>query len=421
MGMRHRPVRVLHIIDTLGGGGAERQVADIVRLSAPADSTHFVVTILPDCADTFVYAQELQARRAYERSAPTVGSQLIAKWVTVARRNKAAFPAALWRVLSLLWHAAVTPFAIRRIAQVFAHFRPDVIHTHLVPDSLILGVLVRMVAHTPVIHTVPCLFSQMADDGIGWVPHAYRLLHPWIDRFSTGAVSELLGVGIPAEKILYELGGVDLELVEPARSTREEARLDLGRVLGLAADCPIALAVGRLHPSKGHAFAIEALFHLPARLSRLHLVILGEGDERDRLRALAARASVGDRVHLLGFRSDPLPFYAAADVYLRTTLLEPENLSFYLASAMGLPIVGFEIGWQTDPLRSRRHGVVVPARDSVRLAEAIAAILASGDRGRDMGEAGITYAREQLDLRESVAKLSAEYRALCPQPHIAAR
>ena len=40
-------------------------------------------------------------------------------------------------------------------------------------------------------------------------------------------------------------------------------------------------------------------------------------------------------VHALGFMSDPLPYYAAGNIYLRTNLFESENLSSYVAMAMG--------------------------------------------------------------------------------------
>ena len=60
-----RPVRVLHLIDGLGGGGSERLLWDTIRLSAPEDVIHYVVTMYPDHGDHFVYADLLRARGAY--------------------------------------------------------------------------------------------------------------------------------------------------------------------------------------------------------------------------------------------------------------------------------------------------------------------------------------------------------------------
>src|SRR5215207_8751950 len=67
-----RPVRVLHIIDTLGGGGSERLVWDIVRLSDPTRVKHRVVTIFADgYLVPFVYAKALSELGAYGSKALT--------------------------------------------------------------------------------------------------------------------------------------------------------------------------------------------------------------------------------------------------------------------------------------------------------------------------------------------------------------
>src|SRR6185312_3844031 len=61
-----RPLRVLHIIDTLGGGGSERLVWDLVRLSDQTQIKHRVVTIFPDgYFGPFVYAEPLRQLGAY--------------------------------------------------------------------------------------------------------------------------------------------------------------------------------------------------------------------------------------------------------------------------------------------------------------------------------------------------------------------
>jgi glycosyltransferase involved in cell wall biosynthesis len=300
-----------------------------------------------------------------------------------------------------------------RIARTYLSFRPEVVHTHLVPGPFILGVLVRLVTRKPVIHTVPCLLSQMTDDGIGWVRHVYRCLQRWVDYFSTGeAMGELLALGIPREKIIYDLGGVDLEEIGAARSERARFRHEIRSELGLPAASRIVLSVGRLHPSKGHSYALEAVAALAERFEDVHWVLLGEGDELEKLTVQADRLRISHRVHFAGFRHDYLRYYAAADVYLRTTIFEPENLSFYSAAAIGLPIIGFETGWATDPLRRIGNGLIVTNGHSAALANALAEVLTLPDCGRSLGSAGISYADECLDLRRSISRLGQHYNDL---------
>src|SRR5438874_9202372 len=66
--MTGRPVRVLHLIDQLDGGGAERWLYDIVRLTPKEAVQHRVVCILPDRGD-FVYAPPLSELGAYDARA----------------------------------------------------------------------------------------------------------------------------------------------------------------------------------------------------------------------------------------------------------------------------------------------------------------------------------------------------------------
>src|SRR5690349_16796064 len=61
-----RQLRILHIIDTLGSGGLERRLTDIVRMSDPHLAAHRVVTFFRDGHfGPFVYAKQLRAAGAY--------------------------------------------------------------------------------------------------------------------------------------------------------------------------------------------------------------------------------------------------------------------------------------------------------------------------------------------------------------------
>lgn len=404
-----RPVRVLHLINGLSGGGLERWLRDVVRLSDPAAVTHRVVVVYPDLGGDPVYAEALAEAGAYlppaapDRRGP--GARLVG---AVRRlRDRHRFPTAL----SLPLRLAAGAMAAGRVGRALREFRPDVVHSHSGPDVL-LGIGIRALTGIPLVHTVPCLFSQMADADYHWLPGVYRRAHRWIDRFSTGeSRTELIGVGVPPEKILYDLGGVDLDAVGRAMERRDEARAAVRTELGIPADAPIALSVGRLHPSKGHDRVVEALPHLLRQLPDLHWVALGEGPERPALEARAAALGVAGRTHLVGFHGDPFPFFAAADLYLRSTLLEPENLSFYQAMAAALPAVGFTTDWR-DLIDEVGQGETVPDGNPRALADAAARILSLPDRGRGLGEAARDYALRHLDVRASVALLAGCYAEL---------
>jgi len=404
-----RPIRVLHTISGLSGGGLERWLVDIIRLSDPAEVEHSVFVLYPDLGGSPVYDDDLAGRGILHVRGPGLRTRLLAG---LARRGRARKTTAFHDRLSLFSRALLCPIELPRAIRVFRQARPHVIHAHSGPD-LLLGVLLKARFGGPLVHTVPALFSQMRMEGLAWLPGFYRRAHRRIDIFSTGeARSELIAIGVPEDKILYDLGGVDLASVpDGGREHPDWSRANILRRLGLPDDSLLALSAGRLHRSKGHDQAIEMLAHLAADLPQLHLLIIGDGPERAALAEQARRLGVADRVHLLGFVRSPQPIFRAADIYLRTTILEPENLAFYEAMGAGLPVVGYDTGWP-DLITRVGHGRLVPMQDSAALAAAARAILDLPDRGRSLGRFGRDHAAAHLSVRSSVIAHLSTYKRL---------
>jgi glycosyltransferase involved in cell wall biosynthesis len=394
-------VRVLHLVAGLSGGGSERWLRDVVAMSPPG-LDHRVVTVEPDAGRNAVYAEELVALAAYE---PPRVPVLLAPALPHLRRQWPPRSNALRAVV----RGAGAGAALVRVAGMARRFRPDVIHSHTVPDFPI-GVAVSRAMRVPLVHTVPCLFSQLADSGRRWTPRMYATFQSSVACFSTGeGRGELEGLHVPPEKILYDLGGVDIGAADAALAERSRHAAEVRTELGLPEGCPVALSVGRLHPSKGHMLALQGLPTSLELVADVHWIVLGEGPQRPALEAMADRLGVRARTHFVGYQRDPLRFFAAADVYLRSAVLEPENLSFYESMAMALPAVGFATGESRDLLVTVGHGEQVPHGDVHAFALATARLLQRPDRGRSLGARGAAYARQHLDLSGSVDRLCAVY------------
>jgi glycosyltransferase involved in cell wall biosynthesis len=110
--------------------------------------------------------------------------------------------------------------------------------------------------------------------------------------------------------------------------------------------------------------------------------------------------------------NDPLPLYAASDIYLRAYLFEADNLSSIKAMAMGLPVVGFEVKGGLELVSETGHGLLVQPRDAEAMAEAAGRILSLPDSGRELGARGVNYCRQHLDFQKAVSMLEATYREL---------
>ena len=185
---------------------------------------------------------------------------------------------------------------------------------------------------------------------------------------SAGLVDDMSALGIPRDKITVHRTGLDTDLFRlyDRRMCRDQ--------LGLPRDRSVLATVGALIPRKGQAFVIEALAQLPDAI----LLLAGKGDDEARLRALAARLGVADRVRFMGaVPHGELPILLnAADVFVLPSSSEGLANAWVEALACGTPVVTTPIpGAQeliTDPSWGR-----LAARDSAVIADAVREVLAA--------------------------------------------
>ena len=127
----------------------------------------------------------------------------------------------------------------------------------------------------------------------------------------------------------------------------------------------------------------------------------GDGPLRAELEARAAQPDLTERVHFLGWRTEMAPIYAALDIFLMPSLWEGFGLVLLEAMAQGVPVVGSAVSAIPEVVADGETGLLVPPRDPVALAEALAALLADPARRAAMGAAG----RARLEAEFSPARM----------------
>jgi teichuronic acid biosynthesis glycosyltransferase TuaC len=175
----------------------------------------------------------------------------------------------------------------------------------------------------------------------------------------------LLALGADPGKVVTLRNGVDLDRFRPLDRAAARARFGLaGRVV---------LSVGNLLPLKGHDLAIEAVAGLPDT----RLLVVGDGPERERLAALAVRTGLGDRVQLLGNRTQAelIELYNAADVLVLGSSREGMPNVVLEALACGLPVVATAVGGVPEVLPVPAAGRLVQERTAPALRAALGEVL----------------------------------------------
>jgi len=301
------------------------------------------------------------------------------------------------------------------------HGVPDLIHAHFFMSGLVGIELARS-------HDIPSVVTFHA---LGKVR---RLHQKSADGFPDARFSIEERIVAEADRIIAEcpederdllaLYGADplrLRMVpcgfdpyEFAPVDRAEAR----RKLGLPADAPIALQLGRMVPRKGVDTAIEALAHCPAD-ARL-VVVGGSSPDPDparepelaRLIAVAEAAGVRDRVIFTGSRArDMLKFYySAADLFVTAPWYEPFGITPLEAMACAAPVVGSDVGGLRYTIADGETGLRVPPRDPAALGRAMHALMSDRARAQAMGRAGLERVRERFTWRQVALQMEEVYR-----------
>ncbi len=216
----------------------------------------------------------------------------------------------------------------------------------------------------------------------------------------------LLGwVDLPAERVRVLPDTVRDVFTPGPPSAALRDRLELG-------SGPILLTVGRLASNeryKGHEPVFAVLAGLRRKYPDLVHVVAGDGDDRQRLEAVAAELAPG-AVRFLGFVPDAdLPdLYRLADLYVMPSTEEGFGIVYLEAAACGLRVIGGKGGGTADAIPDERVGVIVEPADRAALASAIERQLA---RGKADPSAVEPYRRPHF-----VAAARALYARLATQP-----
>jgi D-inositol-3-phosphate glycosyltransferase len=187
------------------------------------------------------------------------------------------------------------------------------------------------------------------------------------------------------------------------------------RALGMPADVPVLLFVGRIQPLKGLDVAVAALAELVAagrggldggpdrrrRLAESILVVIGGPsgphgeEERTRVWQLIGALGLADRVRFVPPQGHEMlsTYYRAADVCVVPSRSESFGLVALEASACGLPVVASAVGGLTTLVDHGRTGYLVDGRDPAVYARHVAEIVLNRDVAESMSVAAARRAR----------------------------
>lgn len=335
--------RVLLVVDSLDGGGAERHVVDL--------------------------ATALRARGWDVQLACSAGG--------VRRSGLDAAGVPVHVLHGRLVKRRLSLRYALRLRRLVRRLRPDVVHAH-VYASEVAAALATVGTRVPLVVT-----EHTEAPWRGWTA---RAASRWTHRRArvTVAVSHairrmlLTGYAVPPERVVVVAPAVPPPV--PRRGTSPAPRRD--------PEAPVVAFAGRLVRDKGVDVLLAAVPALLARLPRLRVLVVGEGPAGADLARLADALGVSDHVTFTGFRHDATDLIGTADVLAVPSRSDGTPQVVFEAMSRGVPVVGSAVGGLPDQVEDGRSGLLVPADDPAALAEALLRLLTRPALAREVGEHG---------------------------------
>jgi glycosyltransferase involved in cell wall biosynthesis len=358
-------LRVLHLINLAGAGGAERFAIGL--------ATH-----LP--------------RDRFE------------SWVCAPRGAEAGLIGALADAgIPLVSLGRRAKWDVHRLSGLFALLhreRFDILHSHMFGSNL-WGTVAGRMSRVPVMVAHEHTWSYEGNP-----------LRAWLDGHVIGRLAtRFIAVsGADAERM------IGIEKVPPAKVVvipsayvphRGDADGDLRSELGLVRDTLLVGTAVVMRPQKALEVLVDAHARVVASVPNAHLVLAGDGPCRPALERRARELQLADHIHFLGLRRDIDSIIRALDVAALSSDFEGAPLLAFECMANGTPLVATAVGGLPDIVEQGHTGLLVPRRRPDELAEALISLLLDPDR-----RARIAVAAADRLERYTIETISARFAEL---------
>lgn len=278
---------------------------------------------------------------------------------------------------------------VPKLAKLIREEKPDVIHTHLDVIKYTVAAA-RLAGVTNCVHTIHNVAQQEAEGRVQKIINGFYFRHGWSVPVALSpqvqrTVESFYGMNQADIPVIYN--GIQLDSCVPKKTYS-------------LSDTPTLVHIGRFTEQKNHALLLRSFQRILAVHPQCRLLLLGDGELRQEMEALAAQLRIQDRVCFLGSQDKVYPWLNQADIFLLPSRYEGMPMTLIEAMGTGLPIVASAVGGVPDMLTDGESALLTPC-DEEAAAQAVLRLLADEGLRASLGKAALTQSR----------RFSAEYMA----------
>jgi len=367
------PLKILHIIDDLGLGGAQRQLVELVKNSPRSRVLSEVISLSV-------------AKNDYENTLREAGVPL----TRIAQSGKWSWPAF---------------FQLRR---EIAASKPDLVQTWLFTADLYGRLAARLAGIRTVVSTIRSIDADKPRHYV-W---ADRVLKYFTSAFIVNAKANgevyTRREGIRASSIHTIYNGLDLRIFRLGNGDggfRSQNRIPSSVFLfGI---------VGRLQPVKDHETFIRAAALVTKKHSSVWFAIVGSGPLKEKLERLAVELCVEGRIRFIPSQADVARIFSAFDAAVVCSTYEGCSNVILEAMAMAKPVIATDVGGNPELVVQGATGLLVPVGDTQALSAAMETLLTSSEIASEMGLAARRVIEERFSIDRMVSLTLGLYEKLC--------
>ena len=365
-----KPPSIMHVLLSMVVGGAEKLVYDLVRHPAFAECRPVIC-----CLDAVGDLGEKLRQQGY--------------MIHLKERRSG---------LDL----SVVPWLV----DIIRREKVDIVHAH---------------QYTPLFYSVP---AALLAGRLRVVYTEHGRLHPDSSSWKRQLFNPLLALGVdhlvsissstakamakydhlPLRRIKVIHNGVDFSRLNPAVDLPVKRR-----ELGLSPGCRIIGTAARLNEIKNIPMMLRVFQLVLKSVPDTCLLIAGQGERLDALKAYAHELGIGERVKFLGLRFDMPEIYQLFEVFLLTSFTEGISVTLLEAMGSGVPCVVTDVGGNGEVLTGGRTGYLTPLGSDAVMAERVVELLSDAGRSAEISE----NARRSVSGRFSFDAMLERYRNEC--------
>lgn len=311
----------------------------------------------------------------------------------------------------------------RSVMKTLQEFEPEMIHVHEPLQLGWLGMEYAEKANIPALLTV----HQTPSLVVSYLPNFledYTSHLLWIyARFFSKRFTAIIAPTQTVSKLFTRMtglstntisSGINLAIFHPTASSREA--IATRQKWNLPSSAPILLHVGRLDVEKRVERVIQAAAKTLAQTDA-HLVIIGDGSQKNNLLKLCHELGIAERVHFTGFISvnEGLPeIYRIASLFVTASEIETQGIVLLESAASGLPIVAVHATCIHEIVHDRINGYLAESGHVHGISNAMNLLLENPEEARRMGKASRVFA-EKHGMRYTLEAHERLYRDLLRQ------